>query len=90
MPVAAHDQNNRPTIICVSLNDGTTIVPAKINPANHCLKIDDNTTGSDNGNNGGNAMLDENGVAVWMAESSDGSGNLIEVYADGGIYVDSN
>lgn len=90
---AGIDQNNRPTIICASKNDGKTIVPIKVNPHNHALVIDDNTTGASHGNNSGNAMIDENNKPVWTALSSLGDGSIVEVYADpvtGGILIDSN
>ena len=89
---AGHDENGKATIICASSLDGITIVPIKINPANHGLKVDDNTTGSDNGNNNGNAVIDSNEVAGWLAESSAGDGSLIEVYGDestGKVLIDS-
>ena len=91
MSNAGIDQNNRPTIIATLESDGKTIVPVQANASNHCLRVDDNTTGADNGNNDGNANLDENSHPVWTAESSDGSGNIIEVYAtvDGKLLVDS-
>lgn len=89
---AKKDENGRPTIICASSSDGVTIIPIQANPVGHGIVYDDNTTGSDNGNNNGKAVLDENGVSVMIAESSDGSGNLIEVYGDantGKILIDS-
>lgn len=82
MTNAAFDSNNRPTIICASSTDGVTIVPIKANASNHGLKIDDNTTGSNNGNNGGNATVDENSINVWIAESSANDGTIVEVYGD--------
>lgn len=93
MSNAKKDENGRPTLICASNGDGITIVPIKANPANHGLKIDDNTTGSNNGNNNGNAMIDENGVAVLTALSSAADGKIIEVYGDpatGKILINSN
>ncbi len=88
---AKMDENNRPTIIAVSSSDGITIKQGKANPTNNSLKVDNNTTGSDNGNNSGNAMLDENSVPVWTALSSAGDGSIVEVYADaeGQILIDS-
>ena len=82
MSNAKFDQNNRPTIICASKNDGITIVPIQANPTTHCLKVNDTMGGSDNGNNNNNAMLDENSVPVFTALSSDGSGAIVEVYGD--------
>ena len=91
MSVAKKDENNRPTAICVSQNDGTTIVPITANPTSHGVSISTSMS-TDNGNNGGNAMLDENSVPVFMALSSHGDGTLVEVYADpitGAILVES-
>ncbi len=93
MSNAGHDQNSRPTIICASSLDGITIVPILADPSTHGLKNDDNTTGSDNGNNGGAAMIDENQVSVWIAESSANDGAIIEVYGDlstGKVLINSN
>lgn len=92
MSNAYRDENDRPTIICASSADGTTIVQVTANPTNHGLSVDDNTTGSDNGNNNGVAILDENGVPVWTALSSAGDGSIVEVYADaatGKVLVDT-
>lgn len=93
MPNAKLDENSRPTIICASSADGVTIVPIKISPTTHAVSVDNNTTGSNNGNNGGNAMLDENSVPVWTALSSAGDGSIVEVYGDlatGKILINSN
>lgn len=76
------DENGRNSITCASSTNGTDIVIVCANPSNHGLCVDDNTTGSDNGNNGGNAMIDENNVAVWYALSSVDGTSLVEVYAD--------
>lgn len=92
MSNAKLDQNSRPSIICASKDDGTTIVPIIANPTTHEISVDDASTGTDNGNNGGAAMLDENGIPVWTALASDGSGTIVEVYADpatGKLLVDS-
>ena len=75
------DENSRPTIICVSKNDGTTIVPIKADTSSHSLYVS-SVMASDNGNNGGNAMLDENSIPVFTALSSTGDGSIVEVYAD--------
>ena len=82
MSNAGHDSNFRPTLICASKLDGTTIVPILADPTTHGVLNDDGVTGSDNGNNGGNAMMDENMVAVATALSSVGDGAVIEVYGD--------
>lgn len=93
MANAGLDQNSRPTLIAASKDDGQTVVQVKADPTLHVIKIDDNTTGSDNGNNGGNAQLDENGFPVATALASDGSGDIIELYADpltGALLINSN
>lgn len=82
MASAKHDENARPTIICASKVDGTTIVQIKATPTTHLLKTVDGTGQTDNGNNLGNAMEDENGVSVWTALSSAGNGNIVEVYGN--------
>lgn len=90
---AKQDENGRPTAIGVSSDDGQTIIPLQADPTVHGLDIDDDTTGSDNGNNNGAAMIDENGVAVWTALSSDDDGTIIELYVDpntGKLLIDSN
>lgn len=89
---ASRDENDRPTIICASKNDGKTIVAITANPMTRGISISDGTSGVDNGNNNGNAMLDENGIAVWSALSSDGSGAVIEIYGDplsGAVLINS-
>ncbi len=93
MSNAGRDQNGRPTLITASSLDGTTIVPILANPTTHRVLNDDGATGSDNGNNGGNAMMDENMVSVATALSSDGSGTIIEIYGDistGKLLINSN
>lgn len=79
---AAHDQNGRPTIICASKDDGTTIVPIWALASNHGVIVNDSALGSDNGNNSGIAMIDENSVSVFTALSSANDGTIIEVYGD--------
>lgn len=88
---ALHDQNGKPTIIATS-NVDTSIVRVTSNVSNNGLSIDDNTTGSDIGNNGGIASIDDNGVSVMTALSSTGDGTLVEVYcdADGKLLINSN
>ena len=81
MSNAKHDENNKPTAICASQDDGTTIVPITADPTSHAVRVS-SVIHADSGNNGGNAMLDENSVPVFMALSSHGDGTLVEVYAD--------
>lgn len=75
-----HDDNGRPTIICVSSVDGETVVP--VYSSNNILGVEDGTTGSDNGNNDDVATTDDNGVDVWCALSSNDDGNIVEVYSN--------
>lgn len=91
MTNAGIDQNGKSTILGTLNSDGVTIVPIKANPTNHGLKIDDNTTGSDAGNNLGNANIDENGKPVLTALSSAGDGTIVEVYTDvnGNLLINS-
>lgn len=92
MTNAYKDENGVSTLIAASKNDGTTIVRIKASPTTHGLVVDDNTTGSDNGNNGGNAARDGNFVPVLLALSSAGDGAIVEVYGDpstGALLVDS-
>ena len=87
------DENSRPTIICADKNNGTDIVPILADPSLHALMTVDGTGQTDNGNNLGNAMLDTNSIPVWTALSSDGSGNIVEVYGDnstGSVLILSN
>ena len=89
---ALHDQNGKPTIIATS-NVDTSIVRVTANVSNnHGLSINDNTTGSDIGNNGGIANINENGISVMTALSSAGDGTLVEVYCDanGKLLINSN
>ena len=79
---AARDGNSRPSIICASSTNGKTIIPALANPMTHSLQIKEVTTGTDNGNNGGNAQPDENTAGVWLAESTNNDGTFVEIYAD--------
>ena len=81
MPVSKLDENSRPSAICVSQNDGVTIVPLTANPISHGLSMS-TAMSVDNGNNNGNAMIDENEIPVFMALSSAEDGTLVEVYAD--------
>lgn len=82
MANAKYDENGRATIICASTTDGTTVVQIKANPTSHALNVIDGSSQTDNGNNEGNAMEDENSVAVWTALSSAGNGNIVEIYGD--------
>lgn len=79
---AGHDENGRPTIICVSDQDGKTVVPLLVSDSTHFLNVSIGNTGSDKGNNSGNARTDDNGISSWTALSSAGDGSIVEIYAD--------
>ncbi len=89
MPNAQRDENHVPTAIAPLDSDGTTVMRIKVNPTNHGLKIDDASTGSDNG---GNSLRDENHTPVMMGVSSADGVTPVAIYAnsDGEILIDSN
>ena len=94
MANAQLDQNSRPTLIGVLNTDPTQIVRVKANPTTHALIVSDATTGTDNGNNGGNALLDENHRPVMLVVSSRTATvngvNYIAGVTPVEVYVDSN
>ena len=89
MTNAIRDDNRVPALIAASQTDGTTIVRVQVNPTNHGLMVDDNTTGADHGRT--IAVRDQNRVAVLMATSSGDGTTSIEVYAtaDGKLLINS-
>jgi hypothetical protein len=86
---AAIDENSVPTMIGVSETDGTTIDRVQVNPSNHTLIVDDNTTGTSHGD--GTASRDENSHTVLIAVSSADGITPVQVYisSDGKLLVDS-
>jgi hypothetical protein len=70
MTNAYRDENSVPTLICASKNDGVTIVRIEADPLTNRILVSDSSAGSDNGNNKGNAMKDENSVPVLIGVSS--------------------
>lgn len=82
MSNAPLDENGAQGIICASKNDGRTVVPILARPATRGLFTANGTGQVDNGNNGGNSLIDENGKFAWVAFSSLGDGSRVEVYAD--------
>ncbi len=87
---APRDENFVPTLLAALNTDGVTPKEVAVNPTTHALKVDDDTTGSDNGVP--NAVRDGNFVPVLMAVSSDDGVTPVEVYADssGNLLIDSN
>ncbi len=99
MANAKRDENNVPTLICALNTDGSTPTLVKVDPTNHGLKYNDDTTGT--GFAGNVASRDANNVPVLIGVASatvsvDGVDYIegvtpVEVYANssGEILVDS-
>ncbi len=92
MTNAKRDENYVPTLLAVFNTDGATIVPVEVNPSNHSLSVENNTTGSNNGPSPVRALRDENRVPVAMALSDVDGTTLVPLYADadGKLLIDSN
>jgi len=88
MTNAKRDGNNRPAMLAVLSTDGTTVSPVKINPANFGLKVDNNTTGSDNGP--ARALRDENFVPTLLVVSDVDGVTPVALYvdSDGKLLID--
>jgi len=82
MPNSKHDENSRTTMTTLLNTDGKTIQNLTANPADHSLNVSDGSSGVDNGNNNGVAMIDENCVSTLTALSSAGDGKIINLYSD--------
>lgn len=76
------DENGRPSIIGASNLNGTTIIQVQASTTSHALSVNNGYIGIDSGNNNGNAMLDENSKAVWVALSASANGSFVEVYTN--------
>ncbi len=89
MADAKRDSNFIPTLLGGLNTDGTTLVRVKVNPANHGLKVVDDTTGTDHGPTA--APRDSNFVPAMMAVSSVDGVTPVVVYADssGNLLIDS-
>lgn len=88
---AKKDENGVSTILGVLDTDGETLVRVKVNVgSNNSLKVDDNTTGSDNGPD--ISPRDENFVPALIAVSSVDGVTPVVVYTDsnGHLLIDSN
>jgi hypothetical protein len=90
MTNAKRDQNNVPTLLGVLDTDGTTVTPVKANVASSSLKVDNASTGSDNGPT--RALRDDNFVPTLIALSSVDGVTPVAVYTDsnGNLLIDSN
>ena len=88
---AKKDENGVSTLLGVLNTDGETLVRVKVNAgSNNSLKVDDNTTGSDNGPD--IAPRDQNFIPAVMALSSVDGVTPVVVYSDsnGNLLIDSN
>lgn len=90
MTYTYRDQNHIPTMLAVLQTDGATLKPVQINPANFSLKVDDDTTGTDQGP--AIADEDENFVPTLMAVSSVDGVTPVVLYTDinSKLLIDSN
>lgn len=77
---AKRDQNSVPTMLVLSSADGVTPKPVEINPSNHRLQVDNDTTGSDLSED--QAVRDNNGVPTLIAVSSVDGVTPVPLYAD--------
>lgn len=66
---AARDNNNVPTLIAASSDDGITPIRVKVTAATHAVHISDGTTGTDHGVQ--NAVRDQNNIPVLLAVASE-------------------
>lgn len=76
------DENGVATIIGISNTDGAAIRRIAADPSTHILNTNNDTTGTDRGNNGNNAYRDENERPVLIAVSSADGKTPIELYVD--------
>ena len=82
MANAPLDENSRKGIICALNTDGQTITAVKVNPTTHGMLVVDGTGQADNGNHGGNALIDENSRSSWYGLSSANDGTRVIVYCN--------
>lgn len=89
MTNAKRDENNVPAMLAVLNSDGQTVTPVKANPANKSLKVDNNTTGTDNGP--AEALRDENFVTTLLVVSATDGETVVPLYvdADGKLLIDA-
>lgn len=84
------DNNSVPTLTGILNTDGETSTRVKVNVSNsNSMKVDDDTTGSDNGPT--DAKRDDNRVPVAMVASEvDGTPVALYANSDGDLLIDSN
>lgn len=79
MANAKRDQNRTTTFIGLSNADGSTILNVYANPTSHGIKLLDDTTGTDYGDD---IIIDGNYIPVSFAVSSSDGKTLIPIYID--------
>lgn len=89
MSNAVRDGNNVTSMLAVLNSDGTTVTPVKINPVGNGLKVDNDTTGSDNGPS--RALRDENFVPTLLVVSNSDGTTPVALYVDssGKLLIDA-
>ena len=90
MAVAKKDNNSVNVMIGALNSDGVTPINVKVDSSSHGIRVNDDTTGSDN--SAANARRDANQVPVLMGVSSvDGiTPEMIYVNSDGELLINSN
>ena len=85
------DENSRKGGACALNTDPTQIQPITFHPSTHGMSVVDGSAQTDNGNHGGQALIDENSRSSWYGLSSTGSGERIIVYANssGAVLIQS-
>lgn len=88
--VASHDDNFVPTKLGALNTDGKTIIPIRVTPTSHTLKVSDGTTGSNHGPSV--APRDDNFVPVMIGVSSSDFTTPVVCYADvnGNLLIQSS
>lgn len=91
MTQAKKDNNGVNTMLATLQSDGLTPSLVKAESSTHALKIDDDTTGTDNSNYD-QAKRDENVVTVIIVASEADGVTPVQLYvdADGKLLIDSN
>lgn len=80
MTNAPRDKNSVPVKLGASNADGKTPLPLQVDPTQHGILIDDNTTGTDKSS--ANARRDDNSVPIMMGVSSADGVTPVMAYID--------
>lgn len=77
---ALRDENAVSSLIAILNSSGASTIRIKVNPITHALKINDDTTGSNNGPSV--AMKDDNDVSTLVATSQNDGTTPVVAYAN--------